>query len=83
MPGASAQRGVYPSALPERMPGTPTRGESGCQAPPTDAGPPALKGILAGYRGGGWEFRIPKSCRYSSIRTDTSFETPGSSMVTP
>ena len=25
------------NALPERMPGTPTRGESGCQAPPLNA----------------------------------------------
>ena len=34
-----------PIALPERMPGTPIRGESGCQAPPINAPTPASESV--------------------------------------
>ena len=44
----------FPSALPERMPGTPTRGEPGCQAPPPHAvHPPWTRGRRCLGEGGG------------------------------
>jgi hypothetical protein len=58
----------------------------GCQAPPPHLFL-GLEGNPKSTREGGRhsKFRIPNSefSGYSSIRTDTTFDTPGSSMVMP